>query len=91
MVLLLHGLPTSSRMFRDLIPELSDMYRVIAPDYPGFGHSGVPDRENFRSSFENLAGVVDKLLHQLDVIGRASAYLIPLSTPGTRLCCRCHP
>src|SRR5258707_14080745 len=41
-VLLLHGFPSSSRMFRDLIPRLSDAYRVIAPDYPAFGHSAVP-------------------------------------------------
>jgi pimeloyl-ACP methyl ester carboxylesterase len=42
--LLLHGFPSSSRMFRDLIPRLSDTYRVIAPDYPAFGHSAVPGR-----------------------------------------------
>src|SRR4029077_1879233 len=46
-VLLLHGFPSSSRMFRDLIPRLSDAYRVIAPDYPAFGHSAVPGRSAF--------------------------------------------
>jgi pimeloyl-ACP methyl ester carboxylesterase len=84
-VLLLHGFPTSSRMFRDLFPQLSDMYRVIAPDYPGFGHSGVPDRENFRYSFDNLAGIVDKLLDQLDV-GRFTLYVMDFGGPiGYRL------
>ena len=46
-VLLLHGFPTSSRMFRSLIPMLADKYRVIAPDYPAFGHSAVPSRSDF--------------------------------------------
>ena len=45
-VLLLHGFPTSSRMFRNLIPMLADKYRVVAPDYPAFGHSAVPSRAN---------------------------------------------
>lgn len=43
-LLLLHGFPTSSHMFRNLIPQLADKYHVIAPDYPGFGQSGMPDR-----------------------------------------------
>ena len=46
-VVLLHGFPTSSHMFRNLIPALADRYRVIAPDYPGFGHSAMPDRKDF--------------------------------------------
>jgi pimeloyl-ACP methyl ester carboxylesterase len=58
-VLLLHGFPTSSHMFRNLIVELSDRYRVIAPDYPGYGHSGMPSREEFEYSFDNLARVID--------------------------------
>src|SRR5215469_4915372 len=66
-VLLLHGFPSSSRMFRDLIPRLSDAYRVIAPDYPGFGHSAVPDRTRFSYTFDHLAEVIDKLLGQLGV------------------------
>jgi alpha/beta hydrolase fold len=49
-VLLLHGFPTSSRMFRNLIPMLADKYRVIAPDYPAFGHSAVPSRSDFHFS-----------------------------------------
>jgi pimeloyl-ACP methyl ester carboxylesterase/uncharacterized protein YciI len=66
-LLLLHGFPSSSRMFRNLIPQLADTYRVIAPDYPAFGHSGVPDRANFAYTFDHLAGVFDKLLEQLGV------------------------
>lgn len=59
-ILLLHGFPTSSHMFRDLIPALADRYRVIAPDYPGFGHSSMPSPAEFEYSFDNLAKVVDK-------------------------------
>src|SRR5207237_3698734 len=58
-VLLLHGFPTSSQMFRNLIPALADEYRVIAPDYPGYGHSSMPPRDKFAYTFDNLAGVVD--------------------------------
>ena len=54
-LLLLHGFPTSSHMFRELIPRLADRYRVIAPDYPGFGYSAVPDRGAFAYTFENMA------------------------------------
>jgi pimeloyl-ACP methyl ester carboxylesterase len=64
-VLLLHGFPTSSRMFRDLIPRLSDTYHVIASDYPAFGHSTVPDRSAFGYTFDHTADVIDGLLAQL--------------------------
>lgn len=60
-LLLLHGFPTSSHMFKNLIPQLVDKYRVIAPDYPGFGQSGMPDRLKFAYTFDNYAQVVDKL------------------------------
>src|SRR5260370_28590709 len=66
-VLLLHGFPSSSRMFRDLIPRLSDAYRVIAPDYPAFGHSAVPGRPAFGYTFDHLADVADGLLEQLGI------------------------
>lgn len=59
-VLLLHGFPTSSHMFRNLIPQLADRYRVIAPDYPGFGQSSMPSTSEFEYSFDNLAKVVNK-------------------------------
>jgi pimeloyl-ACP methyl ester carboxylesterase len=66
-LVLLHGFPSSSRMFRDLIPWLSDSYRIIAPDYPGFGHSGVPGRSDFSYTFDHIAELIDKLLDQLGV------------------------
>lgn len=59
-ILLLHGFPTSSHMFRNLIPALADKYRVIAPDYPGYGNSSMPSPTEFEYSFDNLAKVVDK-------------------------------
>ena len=59
-VLLLHGFPTSSHMYRNLIPLLADRYHVIAPDLPGFGFSDAPDRTKFKYSFDNLAKVIDR-------------------------------
>jgi pimeloyl-ACP methyl ester carboxylesterase len=59
-VLLLHGFPTSSQMFRNLIPDLADRYRVVAPDYPGFGHSAMPSRDEFAYTFDNLAAVIEE-------------------------------
>ena len=60
-MLLLHGFPTSSHMFRNLIPKLADRFHVVAPDLPGFGFSDAPDRKQFRYTFENLAKVIDAL------------------------------
>lgn len=59
-ILLLHGFPTSSQMFRNLIPALADKYRVVAPDYPGYGHSSMPARDKFAYTFDNLAKVIDE-------------------------------
>lgn len=58
-IVLLHGFPTSSHMFRNLIPELAGSYHVVAPDLPGFGFSDSPDRKTFRYTFENLSRVID--------------------------------
>src|SRR5436309_12316068 len=55
-VLLLHGFPTSSHVFRNLIPALADRYHVIAPDYPGYGQSDMPDRAKFAYTFDRFAG-----------------------------------
>src|SRR5260370_35542796 len=74
-VLLLHGFPSSSRMFRDLIPWLSDGYRVIAPDYPAFGHSAVPGRPAFGYTFDHMADVAGGLLEQLG-IGKFAIYVM---------------
>jgi pimeloyl-ACP methyl ester carboxylesterase len=57
-LLLLHGFPSSSHMFRNLIPQLSTQFRVIAPDLPGFGFSDAPERESFHYTFENLTKVM---------------------------------
>ena len=65
-ILLLHGFPTSSQMFRNLIPALADRYRVIAPDYPGFGHSSMPSRDKFTYTFDNLAKVIDEYCVELE-------------------------
>ncbi len=64
-VLLLHGFPTSSHMYRGLIPALADRFHVIAPDLPGFGFSDAPDRAAFKYSFDRLASVVDRFAEAL--------------------------
>src|SRR5271166_1358826 len=64
-VLLLHGFPTSSQMFRNLIPALADQYHLVAPDYPGFGHSSMPPRDKFAYTFDNLATVIDEFIEKL--------------------------
>lgn len=63
-VVLLHGFPSSSHMFRDLIPKLATKYHVVAPDYIGFGYSDVPSRASFGYTFAHLAQVTDKFLEQ---------------------------
>jgi pimeloyl-ACP methyl ester carboxylesterase len=84
-VLLLHGFPTSSHMFRDLIPELADRYRVIAPDYPGFGQSDMPDRATFPYTFDRFGELVDGLLDQIGV-RRYAMYVMDYGAPvGWRL------
>ncbi len=66
-ILLLHGFPTSSHMFRNLIPALSDRYHLIAPDYPGYGASSMPSVEEFDYRFDSFADIVDKLTERLGV------------------------
>lgn len=58
-LLLLHGFPTSSHMFRDLIPLLTNDFHIIAPDLPGFGRSDMPDHNEFDYTFDNVAAVID--------------------------------
>ena len=89
-LLLLHGFPTSSHMFRDLMPLLADDYRVIAPDLPGFGFSDAPDRGQFNYSFDRLAGVIDSFTN---VVGleRFAVYIFDYGAPvGFRLALK-HP
>lgn len=64
-ILLLHGFPTSSQMFRNLIPTLADKYRVVAPDYPGYGHSSMPMHDKFDYTFDNLAKVIDEFTEKV--------------------------
>jgi pimeloyl-ACP methyl ester carboxylesterase len=84
-LLLLHGFPTSSQMFRNLIPLMSAEYRVIAPDYPGYGQSDMPDRTQFSYTFENYANIVDKLTRQIGADSYA-VYVMDYGAPvGFRL------
>jgi pimeloyl-ACP methyl ester carboxylesterase len=77
-IVLLHGLPTSSQMFRELIPALADSFHLIAPDYVGFGHSEAPSRETFAYTFDNLAAHVRGLLDQLNI----SSYILYMQDYG---------
>ena len=89
-VLLLHGFPTSSHMFRNLIPELADRYHVIAPDYPGYGQSDMPDRAQFQYTFDRFGELVDGLLDQLGA-KRYAMYVMDYGAPvGWRLALK-HP
>jgi pimeloyl-ACP methyl ester carboxylesterase len=64
-ILLLHGLPSSSRMFQPLLTRLSDKYHLVAPDYPGFGHSDWPDPKEFPYTFDHVAHVMDDFAQTL--------------------------
>lgn len=79
-VLLLHGFPTSSHMFRNLIPVLAAKYHVLAPDYPGYGNSSQPSRKDFEYSFKSLANVVEKFLKHKKV-KKFSLYLMDYGAP----------
>jgi pimeloyl-ACP methyl ester carboxylesterase len=86
----LHGFPTAGHMFRELIPQLADRFRLVAPDLPGFGQSDMPSRRNFTYTFENLTNVIDRLT---EVIGlqRFAIYVFDYGAPvGFRLAVR-HP
>ena len=79
-ILLLHGFPTSSHMFRDLIPELADEYHLIAPDYPGYGFSAMPNSKDFDYTFDNVATLVRKFVDQIG-IDKFSLYLMDYGAP----------
>jgi pimeloyl-ACP methyl ester carboxylesterase len=89
-LLLLHGFPTASHMFRDLIPQLSDSFHIVAPDLPGFGLSDMPPREQFKYTFDNVANVIDRFT---EVVGftRYAVYIFDYGAPtGLRLAVK-HP
>src|SRR5512147_717202 len=64
-VLLLHGFPTSSHMFRNLVPALADEFHMVAPDYPGYGNSSMPTVDEFTYTFDNLADVIEKFTNKV--------------------------
>jgi pimeloyl-ACP methyl ester carboxylesterase len=89
-ILLLHGFPTSSNMFRNLIPRLAESFHVMAPDYPGFGNSSAPDHKSFTYTFENLTNVIEQLVEKLE-LKSYSLYVFDYGAPvGYRLALR-HP
>jgi pimeloyl-ACP methyl ester carboxylesterase len=89
-LLLLHGFPTSSQMFRNLIPMLADRYHLVAPDYPGYGQSDMPQVSQFVYSFDHLAQVIDKFTTQLG-LSRYALYVQDYGAPiGFRLAAA-HP
>lgn len=89
-LVLLHGFPTSSHMFRDLIPQLADDFHIIAPDYPGYGLSSMPGVDEFEYSFANIASVMDELLVKRG-FERYTLYLMDYGAPiGFRIA-EAHP
>jgi pimeloyl-ACP methyl ester carboxylesterase len=89
-ILLLHGFPTSSNMFRNLIPRLATSFHVVAPDYPGFGQSSMPNHKDFAYTFENLTNVVEQLVEKIGLTSY-SLYVMDYGAPvGYRLALR-HP
>jgi pimeloyl-ACP methyl ester carboxylesterase len=89
-IVLLHGFPTSSQMFRKLIPAIANSYRVVAPDYPGFGHSSMPSRDKFAYTFDNLAKVIDEFTEHIG-LSRYALYVQDYGAPvGFRLASQ-HP
>jgi pimeloyl-ACP methyl ester carboxylesterase len=89
-ILLLHGFPTSSQMFRNLIPALADQYHLVAPDYPGYGNSSMPSHDKFNYTFDNLAKVIDELTEKLGLT-RYALYVQDYGAPvGFRLAVK-HP
>jgi pimeloyl-ACP methyl ester carboxylesterase len=89
-VLLLHGFPASSFMFRNLIPILATRYHVIAPDYPGYGQSDAPDHTTFHYTFDHLASIVDQLTQMLN-LEKFSIYVQDYGAPVGYRIAVAHP
>ncbi len=81
-ILLLHGFPSSSHMFRELMPELADDFHLIAPDFPAFGQTESPSREEVTYSFDHLAHIVDKFTEAIGLT-RFAMYVTLLSKAVT--------
>lgn len=89
-ILLLHGFPSSSHMFRDLIPELAGEFYVIAPDYPGFGQTKSPGRDRFKYTFEHITDIIDAFIGKMGLRSFAM-YVFDYGAPiGFRIAMR-HP
>ncbi len=89
-LVLFHGFPSSSHMYRDLIPMIEDQYHIIAPDFPGFGQSDAPSRETFAYTFDHLAEMMDQLLEKLGV-EKFAMYVFDYGAPiGFRIAIK-HP
>jgi pimeloyl-ACP methyl ester carboxylesterase len=89
-ILLLHGFPTSSHMFRNLMPALADRFHLVAPDYPGFGFSSMPSVDEFDYTFDNLANIIDSFIEEIGLESYA-LYLQDYGAPvGFRIAVR-HP
>lgn len=89
-LLLLHGFPSSSHMFRNLIPALADEFHIIAPDYPGYGYSSAPDAADFNYTFDRLSEIIEAFLVKLG-ISRFALYIQDFGAPvGLRIAAR-HP
>jgi pimeloyl-ACP methyl ester carboxylesterase len=90
-IVLLHGFPSSSHMFRDLIPQLAGKFHMIAPDYPGFGYSDAPDTTSFQYTFDNLAAQIEELLFNVLGLKKFSIYVQDYGAPvGYRIAYK-HP
>jgi pimeloyl-ACP methyl ester carboxylesterase len=90
-IVLLHGFPSSSHMFRDLIPKLADKFHLIAPDYVGFGYSDAPSTDNFEYTFDNLAASIEELLFGVLGLKTFSIYVQDYGAPvGYRIASK-HP
>jgi pimeloyl-ACP methyl ester carboxylesterase len=89
-LLLLHGFPSSSHMFRNLIPYLAEHYHIVAPDFPGFGQTDLPDHKEFTYSFANLAEIISKFTEAIG-LNRFSIYIFDYGSPvGLRTALK-HP
>jgi pimeloyl-ACP methyl ester carboxylesterase len=89
-ILLLHGLPSSSRMFEPLLARLADQYHLIAPDYPGFGHSDAPDAKDFAYTFDHIASIIDHFTEALG-LSRYTLYMQDYGGPVGFRMALAHP